>query len=554
MSDLFISAGLSCDVQAIAKSLCWTPYTKSWSGGTPELAWVVTRVDDPALWSPAYDQQSGVRALLGGRIAPEEAEWAAAEGLPYDGGLACGLIIERWLNGGAKAVEALNGGAQIVIIDERKRELHTWTDRMGFYPAFAWTDGGFVLCSHPDVAAVVLDDAGRSCAFDPVTMAEFLRTGTSVHPHTYWRGIRHLDAATHFEFSFGPQPRPKSSTVYWQPAYLRGEPYLTNRRDIVDNLASALKSAVRRRTFPRLGNIGVLLSAGANSRTALFGACDPSAVTCYSVYDEPNAELAGARALADASGAIHKTMARASDYYVEQAPEAVRVSGGMWSVDSAHFGGLCNTFSQDSIGVLLTGCYADYLLKGLSYNRVQRKLAGRYVPLYDLAPYSHEWYQPFAGLEEAWQQATQAKLDARYLHSDGTDRTQSRIEHLRLAPMMREADVSGRLILRRKSGHDFMLADSDVLEMFGSIVPQEKVSGIAFGMAVEKVTGPRAHHVLNSNYGARVGASELQRVASFIKASALRKIRGQGGGQPYEHDSSSVATVGSGPTSHASSR
>lgn len=547
VSDVLVSAGLNLETEMIAARLSWTPQTKAWSGTTRSLNWIVTRVDAPELWAPTCDPQSGLVAFIGGRIAPDEAEWKAAEALPYNGGLACRLVIDRWLNGGAKAVEALNGAAQIFIIDERNRRLHVWTDRMGFYPAFSWTGVGFLLCSHPDVAAASLEAAGHALKFDPVTMAEFLRTGTATHPHTYWRGIRQMDAATHFDFDFSGQPRLRGSSVYWQPAYLRGGAYLTDRREIVDQLSNVLTSAVRKRTLPRLGKVGVLLSAGADSRTALFGACNPSDVTCYSVYDEPNAELQGAAALARAAGAAHKTFQRSKDYYIEQASEAVRVSSGMWSIDSAHFGGLCETFRNDNIGVLLTGCYADYLLKGLSYNRKQLKLLGRYVPLFELAEYSHEWYQPFARLTECWQIRTEARLDVRYAGAERSHFSQSRMENLRLAPMMREADVSGRLILRRKSSHDFILADHDVLDMVCCISPLEKVSGIAFGKAVEKMTGPHARDVVNNNYSARVGASEWERVCSFVKASVLRKIRRQGGGQPYERDPTSVATVGSWP-------
>lgn len=548
MSDLFISAGLSCDAQAIAKHLCWTPYTKSWSGSGPELTWVVTRVDDPKTWSPAYDQHSGVRALLGGRIAPEEAEWAAAEELPYDGGLACRLIIERWLKGGAKAVEALNGGAQIVIIDERKRELHTWTDRMGFYPAFAWTGGGFVLCSHPDVAASILDNAGRPSAFDPVTMAEFLRTGTSVHPHTYWRGIRHMDAATHFEFDFGSALRLKTSSVYWQPAYLHGAPYLTDRREIVDRLAVAMKSAVQRRTLPRLGKVGVLLSAGADSRTALFGACDPSDVTCYTLYDEPNAELKGAGRLAQIAQAKHVELGRSKDYYPEHGNEAVRVSGGMWTIESAHHTGIASRIAADGIGTLLTGCYADYMLKGITFNRKKLGFLGRYLPLYDFAPFDFEWHHPHYRLTPAWDARVNDRLQYRYGGlAAPTDQDRSRLEHRRLSQIIREPDASGRLFLRRKFPVDFFMSDNALVELFGTICPREKLNAIPFGMAVAQMTGRGTNVVLNNNYSAPVGASEWHRVASFVKASALRKIRGEGGGQPYEQDPHSVATVGSWP-------
>jgi asparagine synthase (glutamine-hydrolysing) len=548
MSDIFVAAGLKCEAAEIARQLSWTPQTKAWSHAAEELIWVVARVDDPILWAPAHDRQSGVWALLGGRITLDEAEWKAAEALPYAGGLACKLIIDRWLKGGASAIESLNGGAQITLINERERTLHVWTDRMGFYPAFAWTDGGFVLSSHPDVAAKALERAGHPLKFDALTMAEFLRTGTSVHPHTYWHGIRHLDAATHFVFDYGTSPRVRTSSIYWQPAYLRGQPYLTERREIVDKLAMALTSAVRRRTLPRLGKIGVLLSAGADSRTALFGACDPSAVTCYTFYDEKNAEFCSAELLAAAARAEHIGYQRHRDYYIEHAAKTVRITGGMWSVDSGHYAGLLDQLSGDRHGVVMTGCYTDYLLKGLSYNRRHRQLLGRSLPVYVLTQQAPEFYQPFSKLESTWSARVDKRLQDRYARlSRGSTHPASVAEYLRLSPIVREADAAGRLLLCRTTPLDLFTADNDVVEMASSMHPEEKVSGIAFGMAVEKVTGPRAHHVLNNNYNARVGASEWQRVASFVKASALRKIRRQGGGQPYERNPNSVATVGSWP-------
>jgi asparagine synthase (glutamine-hydrolysing) len=548
VSDILIAAGLDCDAGALAQQLSWTPQTKAWTGLAGGLTWVVTRVDAPELWAPAYDRQSGVRALIGGRIAPEEAEWKAAEALPYEGGLACRIVIDRWLKGGAAAVERLNGGAQIIVIDERKRELHVWTDRMGFYPAFAWTDGGFLLCSHPDVAATALEAAGRPCDFDPVTMAEFLRTGTSVHPHTYWHGIRHMDAGTRFRFTFGDAPRLAESATYWRPAYLEGEPYLTDRREIVDRLATALKSAVQRRTLPRLGKVAVLLSAGADSRTALFGACAPSKVTCYTLYDEPNAELAGAEALASTAGAVHRTLQRSKDYYIQHAPAAVRVSGGMWSVDAAAFGGVCEAIKQDEAGTVLTGCYTDYLLKGLAYNRRHREIFGRSLPVYALDRPSYQFYQPFAAIAPNWATVVEARLESHYGKlPGGAHHPASGAEFIRLSPIAREADAAGRLFLRRTVPVDYFTADNAVIELAAAIHPAEKVSGIAFGMAVEQVTGPRANHILNNNYHARVGASEVGRVAAFVLASLKRKLSRQGGGQPFEDDPQSVATVGSWP-------
>lgn len=547
MSDIFLSAGLQVDLPRLEARLRWTPHVAAWSGGEDGLRWIVARVDDPALWAPAFDPATRVRVLLGGRIALEESEWDSAAQLPYEGGLAARHVLHAWLTRGASALAELNGAAVAVVVDHGRREAFIQTDRMGFIPAFAWSGNGFVFCSHQDVAAEALETAGHPCDFDPITMAEFLRTGTATHPHTYWRGISQLDPGAHYHARLAGAPSFAKSEDYWRPAYFEGR-YLEDRREIVDRLADALKSAVRRRTQPRLGKVAVLLSSGADSRTALFGAHRPSEVTAFTMYDEPNEELAGAQRLAAAAAATHIGFERTPDYYIEHAPEAVRISGGMWSTVSAHYGGLLPSLRAAEPGVVLSGCYADYLLKGITYDTRHRTLFGRALPLCELAPFQYQWHHEHARLASVWDRQVEQRLVARYadLPTDAKEYP-SLVEYRRLAPIIREPDASGRLFLRRTTPLDLFMADNDVLDLFGSISPEEKKNAIPFGMAVDRVCGKRARHVFNNNYGAPVGANELQRVAAFLKASLWRKISGRGSGQPYDRDRRSVATSTSWP-------
>ncbi len=547
MSDIFIAAGIRVDRQEVAEQLRWTAHTQAWHGEVGSLTWLVTRVDDPVLWSPAWDPISRTWVLVAGRFAFEESEWQQAERLPYQGGLAARLILNRWLSGDARVIEQLNGAGLAVIIDERSGVLHLWTDRMGFYPAYLWTGSGFVVSSHPDVAANVLEKTGHPCNFDAITMAEFLRTGTATQPHTYWRGIEQLDAGTRYRFSWKGEHRLKESSQYWRPAYF-DEPYLEDRGEIVDQLTDALRSAVRKRTLPRLGRVALLLSAGADSRAVLFGASDPSKVTCFTFFDEPNQELRSAQALAAAAGATHIAYQRSKDYYFEHAEAAVRISGGMWSLESAHHTGLLPQLSASSFDTVLTGCYADYLLKGIVYNRRPRTLYNRALPIYEFSSFEYRWHHPYCSLPPNWNDQVDFRLKTRLSAGmlGNVDR-RSEIEYLRLAPIIREPDASGRLWLRRCTGLDVFMSDSHVLSLFGKMSPKEKLNGVPFGMAVSRIVGDAGRKILNNNYSAPVGASELQRVVAFVRASLMRKVTGQGGGQPYEHDSTSVATVGSWP-------
>jgi asparagine synthase (glutamine-hydrolysing) len=548
VSDIFLSAGVAVETTQIEAHLRWVPNSACWSGSQDGLAWVVSRVDDPILWAPAFDPVSRVRVLLGGRLALEESDWERASRLPYEGGLAARHVLQAWLKQGQKGLEALNGGALAVMIDEGKREVFVQTDRMGFYPAFQRRGPGLLLCSHPDVAAAALERAGYPCDFDAVTMAEFLRTGTATQPHTYWRQISQLDPGAHYRGAYAGGGNGLAKVKdYWRPAYFEGR-YITDRREIVARLAEALSRSVRLRTHSRLGKVAVLLSSGADSRTALFGAQRPSEVVAFTMYDEPNEELYGARRLAAAAGAVHIGFQRSQDYYIAHAAEAVRISGGMWSVDSAHYGGLLPEINAAQAGVVLTGCYADYLLKGLAYNRRHRMLAGRALPLYRLAPFADEFYQPYAEITGDWRERVEQRLNSRFA-SVAAERCQvaSAAEYFRLAPIIREADASGRLFLRRTSPIDLFMSDNDVLDLAGLICPSEKINGIPFGMAVDRICGKEARRIPNNNYGTPVGASEIQRVSSFLKASLWRKISGKGSGQPYDRNPKSVATVASWP-------
>jgi hypothetical protein len=93
-----VSAGLRLDPSVVSKRLVWTPYTRTWSGRGEGLVWAVSRIDDTALWGPAYDAESRVRVLVAGKVAFDAGESDAAERLPYQGGLAARLILSRWIN------------------------------------------------------------------------------------------------------------------------------------------------------------------------------------------------------------------------------------------------------------------------------------------------------------------------------------------------------------------------------------------------------------------------------------------------------------------------
>jgi asparagine synthase (glutamine-hydrolysing) len=548
MSDFFLSIGVAADEALVAGGMRFTKATSVQIDLSGDVAWAVSRVDDLGLWGHAWDEVSQTRVLIGGRIALEELNWAAAERLPYRGGLAARHIISHWLSEGARGVQQFNGAALIIVLDQRTREAHIFTDRFGFFPAFASEGDGVILASHPDLIARVRASTGKPLSVDAATIAEFLHTGSPFPKHTLWQGVSHLDAASHYVLSpkGGPGALAKLEQ-YWTPAFMDGAPPMA-RGEFVEAFADAFRAAGRRRSLRRLGRTALLLSAGADSRGVLAATASPSDVDCYTYYDEPNDELRGAKRIAALAGARHFPLRRSADYYVANAEETVRLSGGMWGFDAGHHTGFVDAIRETSAaGTLLTGEFCDLLFKGVALNRRHIKMLGRDLPLHEVSAHEHEHYLPFEPIAPEWISRVNERLEDGVPLAIQCDSDPRKAELARLSPLSRYGAASSIQTLWRMAPFDVFVADNDILDAYGLLSVPDKVSGIAFGQAIARVTGPKMAAVPNNNYGAPVGGTELSRVATFLGSSAMRKLK-HVSRLTHTADPRSVATSGSWPS------
>jgi len=526
MSSLYIGLKFRQSSEKIAQLLKFTQTTKTEQLSWNQITGVVTRVDDMNIWGSATDPKTGIGVALGGRIALEKADWEQAKQLPYQGGLACQRIISAWLEYGNGIEQWLNGAFCVVIFEPRRHELHVITDRMGIFPLYMAKTPELRLCSHPDVLADTLQDEGIKTEIDWTTLAEFLATGNSVHPYTYYNNIQQLDAGTHYTWNLNDASQSVTFQEYWQPAYMTQQPN-EQTTHLDEELAQAIKSAVRRRSHTFLGKTGVFLSGGADSRSLLFSAEKPNEVECITFFDEPNAELNTAHQLTKAAQATHHQWQRQFESYGQISNENIRISGGMWSIIDGHYLGFLKDFQKLKLGTVLTGCYADYMFKGLAFNRQHKTLFNRALPLYQFSPsFQYEFYSPHYSLSEKWQNKVNARLQERFNECTVGQPLKNPLilEEKRLRPISREADTCGRLVLWRTMPWDWVYSDSEVLDVYGRLPVSAKVNSIIFERAVAKITGKTGKKILNNNYGNRMGASETERVAWFLFGVLKRKI------------------------------
>lgn len=514
----------------------------------PRRASVLTRVESPELWEPASDPVTGITLGLTGRAAFDDKMWREADALPYQGGKACKLLLRAWLRGKPEFLNILNGVCAVLVFDPGENVLHLITDRLGIFPVYrAESDANLRLCSHPDVLADWLAAEGQAPELDLDTIAECLATGSSVHPHTYHRNVKQLDPATHYTFTLREGRVHTRQEVYWDPRQLGHEEKLPVP-EWIELIADALRLAARRRTAEILGKPGLLLSGGLDARAILFGASDPSQIVCATFCDRENAEARTAMQLAAAAGAPFHLMRRDPEHYAKGARANIRLSGGMWSIQNAHYHGLMGELRALGVGVMLTGDYADYLLKGLAFNKAPVTLFGKPLPFYTLGSFDPCFYQPHFPLSADWNARVAARLAERFpaaLRSDYT-RDQSLVGDLRTRPLSRNPDALGDHYLMRTLPWDPVMADNGIIDLYTRMPPALKLDFRVYSRAVARVVGKPGRHILNNNYGAPLEAGMVRVTAANVLRRLSRKWKIFGDPRIGRH--SHTANPGSWPT------
>lgn len=474
----------------------------------PSFGLVLSHTGEPELWAPYRHPADGTFVAVAGRVSLDEVHWEAAERLDGDGGLAAKAICNLYRERGDRWVEAVGGNAVILLHDPARGEVRLVTDRFGVFPAFEFLGGHApVYASHPDVLARATGEHG---ALDEVSMAEFILTSTVTPPFTYYRRIHALPHGSIIAVNLGKEG---GAEVGRRRSYIdlryRGEEAIPESQ-LAEELAASLRRAVRRRTRKRFGRTAVALSGGLDSRAILACVEDPEQVVAFTCYDEPNREVHVAESIARALGVPFELWRRDFEYYGDNAVLGVRISGGMGTFANNHFLGMVDRLRNAGAENLLTGCYCDYLFKGLPLNRKAQRLSGRE----QLAPFRHQFYftqrprsTPLASLaRERWE----SRVPGEYQDQASVDEV-FQVEAHRSLPLCYEGDNQQRVVPQRVLGWFVPIADRELFELYCRLPYHAKLNRAVFTKAVQLLCNDRLASVPDANTGARLDASRSAR-------------------------------------------
>lgn len=478
---------------------------------------ILSSVDNPQLWGP-YENEHLIVALTG-RIALDEAQWQDADKLQGAGGLAAKWIAHQYLSAGVKAITSLNGNFSLVLYDRREEKLFLVTDPAGAFPVFqSIAAGQSVFSSHPDALAIATDETQN---WDETSLAEFAFSSLVTPPYTYYRNVRSVAEGTLLTFSLRHNASAQEQSYFkltFQPQSNQSE------ADLAEELAFALTRAVTKRALPRLGPTTLALSGGLDSRTILAAVKDRSQLFTFCCFNEENFEFRIAREIADAAGVKLVPIARSFDYYAENAALGVRISGGMGSFANNHFLGVAPHLRELGAENLLTGCYCDYLFKGLVLNRHSRGLLGRE----ELAPYSDKYYFSQYRLRPEPLEAVYQRSAIRFpneIRTGTDDASVFELEKRRTFPLWHEGDNAQRLVPQRVLHNYLPFADRDLLEVYCKIPYRYKFNRSIFKKAAARICGPALTRISDANTGAPVDATLRREAFSAEMLRVKRKLR-----------------------------
>jgi hypothetical protein len=160
---------------------------------------------------------------------------------------------------------------------------------------------------------------------------------------------------------------------------------------------------------------------------------------------------------------------------------------------------------------ILTGCYCDYLFKGLALNKqVNRWTTREKVNSFDFSFYCRHFHSNTA-LAAAVRERLEGLFPAELRRYDNESAILD-VEQRRLLPLFYEEDNAERMIPQRTMGWYVPIADNDLMEVFLNMSCSMKLNRRLFGRMVEIVCGEEISRIPDANTGAPVNASMLREV------------------------------------------
>jgi asparagine synthetase B (glutamine-hydrolysing) len=399
------------------------------------------------------------------------------------------------------------------------------TDPMGSVQVYAGKDDAGRLVAvgtHPDLVARL---CGPDWLIDPVSVGDFLNTGTPCCPYTMHRNVREVWPGTVGVSMFPPGlPELHAEFRYWLP------PDEVTKRSKEQDLMNEFVEGWKRAVVARCDGdrIAVQLSGGMDSRLVL--ASIPAAKQCVAVTlcDSMNREARFAREVARCYGREWMPLTRDPEYLGRTLIEATRFTGCEGEYHHGHTIGFAGRLRNQGFDSVFTGLLMDNNFKGYyakDFVRVAR-LKGLLPARHVAVPMDYVNQVSDFCRRHLQNGGVEGILERRrvFEQSHFARGRESRWEWLDGYPYSQSCDNTGWVIERRVMPIRLPVMDRALLDLAFKVPMRLKAGGRFFEQAAIQILG-QGRRIPSANDGVRPGSGHVSRLFQRAARKAQRQAR-----------------------------
>ena len=478
-------------------------------------------------WNSYLDKENNIQLIILGRPIIEVSDWKSYDN--YEDNFITKFLIKKYIELDIDAFcNQLNGAFSILVVDYEHNRLSIISDKFGIYPIYTFGDTKLNTFQFSSNFKNLEDNISDKLKIDTVSVAEFLKKGFIYHPNTYYKEIKTLENGIYCILDFDKKTITKKK--YYK---IKAKP-INDFNYLVDKLSKALLKSIERRTLKFFGKKAVFLSGGTDSRMILANTVDKN-IDAVTLYNEENYEIDTTKNIAKLLKINHKLIKRDIDYYFNSFNSSLKINGSRSLPTDDHFLNLRVDERIAKYDTILTGCYADWLFKGIALDRVQLSIFSNKLPLHKLKPFNYNFFSKRSLLKDEYEKMIKNREDQIFLNK------KSHIDNeiARLFPLFQEETSATRLTLQQLFPWDSIFSDNDVMGVYLQIPAKYKINSEVYDKAVSLILNkvkniPHAnkkHKIgINKYYGALLYTFSIiiNKVLKLIKIKKINSVTGDG--------------------------
>ena len=470
-------------------------------------------------WNSYFDKKNNVHIMILGRPVIEVSDWQQIQ--ENEENYITKFLIKKYVDLEINDFcNQLNGAFSILVIDYNFNKILIVTDKLGIYPIYTYGTNldVFQFSSNFNILA---ENLISKINIDFVSIAEFLKKGFIYHPNTQFKEIKTIDNGSYCILDF-------SKNIITKKKYFRFHLKPTHNFDyLVNKLSKALLRSIEKRTIKYFGKKVVFLSAGTDSRMILSNTADPK-TEAVTLYNFDNNETRLTKKIAKSLKKKLHLIKREDNYYYKSFDESIKINGGRCSPTDDHFFNLKNNKVIKKYDTILTGCYADWLFKGIALDRKQFSFFNKKLPLYDLKNFDYDFFSKRTQLDKKYEELIKKREDIIFSDKE----THIKNEICRIFPLFQEETAATRLTLQQLFPWDSIFSDNDLIEVYQEIPTKYKINSEVYDKAVSLIlnkveniphSGKRHKIGINKYYGTLIYLIRVK-IDKILKLLRIKKV------------------------------